>query len=76
MVKGEAASVGLLITPFAIARDGLAGLDAPVELIDGNRLRELVAEYLPDRLGELARYRGFGRAPAAVTADRLAPLPR
>ncbi len=75
-VKGEGASVGLLITPFAIARDGLAGLDAPVELIDGARLRELVTEHLPELLPELEAFRGFGRAPATASARLLEPQPR
>ena len=60
-VKAEGASVGLLATPFRVARDGLSSLERPVELLDGERLRELTARELPDRLAELDRARGFGR---------------
>jgi restriction endonuclease len=59
-VKGERAAGGVLITPDRIEAAGLAGLDAPIELVDGQRFRELVAQYLPHRLGELESYRGFG----------------
>ena len=63
-VKAERASTGILITPYAIEVAGLAGLDVPVEVVDGPRLRELIATYLPARLAELDGYRGF--APPTV----------
>ena len=62
-VKGERASGGVLITPDRIEVAGLAALDAPIELVDGARFRELVAEHLPHRLSELAPYRGFDATP-------------
>lgn len=65
-VKSERAATGMLITPYAIDRAGLAGLEVPIELIDGARLAELVQRYLPARAEELRRYRGLGAAP--VTA--------
>src|SRR5262249_28084770 len=37
-VKGEGASVGLLATPFRVAREGLPALERPVEVLDGERL--------------------------------------
>jgi hypothetical protein len=61
-VKGERAAVGMLITPGAIETAGLAGLEVELELLDGPRFRALVAEYLPQRLGELDGHRGFGAA--------------
>ncbi len=64
-VKGERAAGGVLITPDRIEVAGLAALDAPIELVDGPRFRELVAQYLPHRLGELESYRGFGASMAA-----------
>jgi hypothetical protein len=65
-VKGERAATGMLITPYVIDRAGLAGLEVPIELIDGARLAELVQRYLPGRIEELRRYRGLG--PVPVTA--------
>jgi hypothetical protein len=64
-VKVEKASTGMLITPGQIETGGLAGLDVPLELIDGHRFRSLVAENLPHRLAVLERYRGFGAGGAA-----------
>lgn len=57
-VRTERAGVGLLVTPYRIASDGLGGLDVPIELIDGPRLRQWVRRFLPSRLGELDGYRG------------------
>jgi hypothetical protein len=71
-VKSEWGAVGLLITPYRIEGDGLAGMDAKLELIDGPRLRALVAAYVPERLAELDRHRGFG---GAVPTERPAPQP-
>ena len=65
-VKGEHAAGGVLITPERIESGGLAALDASIELVDGPRFRQLVAEFLPNRLGELESYRGFG----ATMAER------
>jgi hypothetical protein len=55
-VKGEHAAVGMLITPGEIETAGLAGLDVKLELIDGARLRTLIAQHLPSQLGEVDRY--------------------
>jgi hypothetical protein len=60
-VRDESGGVGLLVTPYRIV-DRPAALDAPVELVDGPKLRRLVAAYLPERLAELDSYRGFGVA--------------
>jgi len=62
-LRGEGAGHGMLIATGELEMAGLAGLDVPLELIDGARFRSLVAQYLPDRLGTLDRYRGFGPAP-------------
>jgi len=60
-LRGEPGGVGLLVTPYHIQREGLAGLSAPLELIDGTRLRALVEEHLPDRVQLLDLHQGFGR---------------
>ena len=60
-VRGEPGSVGLLVTPYHIRREGLAGLGAAVELLDGTRLRALVEEFLPDRVQLIDLHQGFGR---------------
>lgn len=62
-VKGERATLGMIVTPYRIVRDGLGGLEVPIELIDGPRLRHLIATYLPARLEELDSYRGFQPPP-------------
>lgn len=49
-VRAEGAARGMLITAGEIESDGLAGLELPIELVDGRRLRQLVAEHLPERL--------------------------
>lgn len=59
-VKAEGFSKGILITPYEVERGGLANLDVEIDVVDGSRLRKLVEEYLPKRVDELARYRGFG----------------
>jgi hypothetical protein len=41
------------------AHAGIRSCPAPVDLIDGGRLLELVREHLPDRAGLLEGYRGF-----------------
>jgi hypothetical protein len=60
-VRGEPGSVGLLVTPYHIQREGLAGLGAAVELVDGKRLRALVEELIPDHVQLLDLHQGFGR---------------
>ena len=41
------------------AHAGIRNCPAPVDLIDGGRLLELVREHVPDRAGLLEGYRGF-----------------
>jgi hypothetical protein len=65
-VKAEWGAVGMLVTPYEIARQALPGLEIALELIDGPTLRRLIAERLPERLDDLDRYRGVGR-PLAPT---------
>jgi hypothetical protein len=74
-VKCERGGVGLLFTPYGILRDGLSGLEVSLELIDGMRLRDLVARLLPERLAALQRYRGFGAVTPAVGPGPVAPRP-
>jgi hypothetical protein len=59
-VRGEGASKGILITPYTIESQGLAGLEADLELVDGRKLRGLLEQHLPKRVDEIAKYRGFG----------------
>jgi hypothetical protein len=65
-VKARLATAGLLFTPYAIDEGVLPGIDASLELVDGARLRALVAHHLPDRFAELARYVLGGASDAAV----------
>ncbi len=59
--KADAVAKGILITPYHILTDGLGNLELPIELIDGRALRGLVEKHLaPERLDQLAKYRGFG----------------
>ena len=74
-VKVEKAHSGLLITPYTVPREALSRVEVPVEIIDGARLRQLVAEYLPSRAAELDRYRGFARDAARDEEPLLAPPP-
>jgi Restriction endonuclease len=69
-VKTERGATGLLVTPYTVDTAGLAGLDVPVEFVDGPRLRELVVEHLPAHLEELDRYRGFA---STIPAPGLEP---
>lgn len=76
-VKAEGGARGMLITVGEIETRGLADLEAPLELVDRKRLRHLIAQHLPERLGTLDRYRGFaattvenGEAPPDVGGDR------
>lgn len=63
-VEAERATAGLLITPYRIDAAGLAGMEVPIELIDGPRLRALIRQHLPERANELDRWRGFTAAPS------------
>jgi hypothetical protein len=72
-VKSERAAAGILMTPYEIEADPLPGLDVGLQLIDGMRLRELVAEHLPLRLREIDRYRGFP-LPAAEQGPPVPPV--
>ena len=58
-VKAERAAAGILMTPYVISAAALPGLDVELQLVDGFRLRELIAEYLPFRMREIDAYRGF-----------------
>ncbi len=59
--KADGAAKGILITPWRILTDGIGNLETPIELVDGRALRDLVERTLaPERLSQLARYRGFG----------------
>jgi hypothetical protein len=60
LVKADPGLSGLLITPYEIDREGLGGLDVPLELVDGPALRRLVAQRIPSQLDALARFRGVG----------------
>jgi len=54
-------SKGILMTPYTIVTDGMGNIEAPLELIDGKKLRDLVEQNLDaKRLDQLAQYRGFG----------------
>jgi hypothetical protein len=59
-VKADSAAKGILITPYTISPDGLGNLEVPIELVDGKKLRGLIEKYLPDRMMQVAKYRGFG----------------
>jgi hypothetical protein len=68
-VKSERAAAGMLITPYSIESGGLAGVEVPIELIDGTRLTQLVSRHLPARLDELRRFRGFGATSVATVPE-------
>jgi hypothetical protein len=54
-------SKGIRMTPYQIVTDGMGNVEAPIELIDGRKLRGLVEQHLDaKRLDVLAQYRGFG----------------
>jgi hypothetical protein len=71
--RSEGLTIGVLVTPYAIADGGIPEVDGAIHVIDGPRLRQLVAVYLPGRLAELARYRGLGGAAADVVRRGAAP---
>jgi hypothetical protein len=58
-VRGEGAAKGILFTPYTIDMSGITALEAPLELIDGKKLRELIEKYLPKKLDVIEGYRGF-----------------
>lgn len=43
------------------AHAGIRACSAPIDLVDGPRLLDLVRDHLPDRAGMLEGYRGFNR---------------
>ena len=49
-VQGDESTKGILIAPCRIEGEGLATTFANIELVDGRKLRELVARYLPEKL--------------------------
>jgi hypothetical protein len=66
-VEAERATAGLLITPYHIDAAGLGGMEVPIELVDGSRLRALIRQHLPERVAELDRWRGFSGAPSPLS---------
>ena len=58
-VKGEGAAKGILMTPYRIDTSGMGALEAPLELVDGAQMRELITKYLPKQLDRIDGYRGF-----------------
>ena len=46
------------------AHAGVRSCSAPLDLVDGPRLLELVRDHVPDRAGVLETYRGFNRTRA------------
>jgi hypothetical protein len=55
-VKADPGSIGVLVTPYVIDREGMGTVEN-VTLVDGPELSALVARHLPERLRELERYR-------------------
>lgn len=66
-VRGDMGALkGIYIALAGFTEEAHAGVrssPAPVDLIDGGRLLELVREHLPDRAELLAGYRGFDVVP-------------
>jgi restriction endonuclease Mrr len=62
-VRGDMGALkGIFIALAGFTEEAYAGIrscPAPVDLIDGGRLLELVREHLPDRVVSLEAYRGF-----------------
>jgi hypothetical protein len=53
-VRAERGARGMLVTAGEIRTEGLAGLDLPLEVVDGARLRQLLAQpQSADRPGQL-----------------------
>jgi len=71
-VRSERASVGMLITSGEIETTGLAGLDVKLELFDGPRFRQLIADHLPAALDELDRHHGFSPSDLPAHASSVA----
>ena len=59
-MRADSAAKGILITPYTIVTDGLGNLEVPLELVDGRKLRAMIEKYIPDRMMQVAKYRGFG----------------
>ena len=47
------AAGGMLFTPYVIDMTGLNAVRGDLEMIDGVRMRELVARHLPSRIPDL-----------------------
>jgi hypothetical protein len=66
-VRGDMGALkGIFIALAGFTEEAHAGIrssPAPVDLIDGGRLLELVREHVPDRAGLLESYRGFDARP-------------
>jgi restriction system protein len=66
-VRGDMGALkGIFIALAGFTEEAYAGVrstPAPVDLIDGGRLLDLVREHLPDRAGLLTSYRGFDVQP-------------
>ena len=58
-VRGEGAAKGILMTPYGIDSSGMGAMEAPLELVDGKQMRELIGKYLPKQLDRIEGYRGF-----------------
>lgn len=80
-VRGDMGALkGIYIALAGFTEEAHAGIrssPAPVDLVDGAKLFELVREHLPDRSEELQSYRGFDRvatrhARAGREEERLA----
>jgi hypothetical protein len=52
-VTALGAAGGMLFTPYAIDMTGLVAVRGELEMVDGVRLRELLARHLPERVVEL-----------------------
>src|SRR5262245_55157356 len=67
-VRGDMGALkGIYIALAGFTEEAHAGIrssPAPVDLIDGGRLLELVREHLPGRADDLETYRGFDRVAA------------
>jgi hypothetical protein len=64
-VRGDMGALkGIYIALAGFTEEAHAGIrssPAPVDLIDGAKLLELVREHLPERAGEIEGYRGFDK---------------
>lgn len=74
-VRGDMGALkGIYIALAGFTEEALASIrntPAPVDLIDGAKLLQLVRDHLPDRVSELEQYRGFdSMSHRHVRADR------